>query len=157
MKNQKGFTLIELMIVVAIIGILSAIAIPKFADLIRKSTEGSTKGNLGAIRSALSIYYGELDGIFPVPLGSGRSDQPGTLGSLLTMENGKFIKDIPDNKTPPYHPDGIGVVLMDTADEGGDPGWWGYEGTQGGTQKQWGDLWVNCTHTDTKGASWGSY
>ena len=51
-KANKGFTLIELMIVVAIIGILAAIAIPKFADLIRKSNEGATKGNLGATRSA---------------------------------------------------------------------------------------------------------
>ena len=66
MKNDKrGFTLIELMIVVAIIGILAAIAVPKFADLIRKSTEGASKGNLGSVRSALSIYYGDMEGQYP--------------------------------------------------------------------------------------------
>ncbi len=67
MKTKKGFTLIELMIVVAIIGILAAIAIPKFADLIKKSKEGATKGSLGALRSALTIYYGEQEGVYPVP------------------------------------------------------------------------------------------
>src|SRR6266446_2821109 len=64
-KNQKGFTLIELMIVVAIIGILAAVAIPKFADLVTKSKEASVKGTLGSLRSALSIYYGDNDGNYP--------------------------------------------------------------------------------------------
>jgi len=68
MKTKKGFTLIELMIVVAIIGILAAIAIPKFADLIKKSKEGATKGSLGALRSALTIYYGEQEGMYPYPM-----------------------------------------------------------------------------------------
>jgi len=54
-KMNKGFTLIELMIVVAIIGILAAIAIPQFANLVAKSQEGRTKANLGTIRSALSF------------------------------------------------------------------------------------------------------
>ena len=67
-KNQKGFTMIELMIVVAIIGILSAIALPKFADMLEKSREGSTKGNLGAMKSANSIYYGDYPGLWPSTL-----------------------------------------------------------------------------------------
>ena len=76
MKTKKGFTLIELMIVVAIIGILAAIAIPKFADLIKKSKEGATKGSLGALRSALTIYYGEQEGIYPVPNAVGSPGSP---------------------------------------------------------------------------------
>lgn len=66
--KTKGFTLIELMIVVAIIGILAAIAIPRFAQMLEKSREGATKGNLGAIKSAASIYYGDVQGIWPTTL-----------------------------------------------------------------------------------------
>jgi prepilin-type N-terminal cleavage/methylation domain-containing protein len=66
--KTKGFTLIELMIVVAIIGILAAIAIPKFAQMLEKSREGATKGTLGSLKSASSIYYGDQQGIWPSSL-----------------------------------------------------------------------------------------
>ncbi len=55
-KSQKGFTLIELMIVVAIIGILAAIAIPNFLNLKDKAIWGTAKANLDVMRSALAAY-----------------------------------------------------------------------------------------------------
>jgi len=67
-RKEKGFTLIELMIVVAIIGILAALALPKFAQLVEKSREAATKGNMNAMVSAISIYYGDSEGIYPVYL-----------------------------------------------------------------------------------------
>lgn len=64
-KKQKGFTLVELMIVVAIIGVLAAVAIPKFADMLEKSREGATKGNISAIKSAVSNFYADRQGTYP--------------------------------------------------------------------------------------------
>src|SRR5579864_4025260 len=61
----RGMTLIELMIVIAIVGILAAISIPAYTRLITRSREGATRGNLGSIRSALSVYYGDNAGFYP--------------------------------------------------------------------------------------------
>jgi type IV pilus assembly protein PilA len=58
-KGKKGFTLIELMIVVAIIGILAAIAIPNFLRFQAKSKQSEAKGNLGGIYTAEISWQGE--------------------------------------------------------------------------------------------------
>ena len=59
LRSKKGFTLIELMIVVAIIGILAAIAIPNFLRFQAKSKQSEAKGNLGGIFTAEVAYQGE--------------------------------------------------------------------------------------------------
>ena len=59
LRSKKGFTLIELMIVVAIIGILAAIAIPNFLRFQAKSKQSEAKGNLGGIYTAEISWQGE--------------------------------------------------------------------------------------------------
>ncbi len=59
LKGQKGFTLIELMIVVAIIGILAAIAIPNFMTYQAKSKQSEAKGNLAGIYTSEVAYFGD--------------------------------------------------------------------------------------------------
>ena len=61
LKSKKGFTLIELMIVVAIIGILAAIAIPNFLKFQAKSKQSEAKSNLGAIYTGQVAYFGEVN------------------------------------------------------------------------------------------------
>jgi len=59
LKGQKGFTLIELMIVVAIIGILAAIAIPNFLTYQMKSRQSEAKTNLQAIKTSEVSFQAE--------------------------------------------------------------------------------------------------
>jgi type IV pilus assembly protein PilA len=69
LKSQKGFTLIELMIVVAIIGILAAIAIPNFLQYQLKSRQSEAKVNLNAIKTSEIAFQAEKGcylGVVPV-------------------------------------------------------------------------------------------
>jgi MSHA pilin protein MshA len=56
-KSESGFTLIELVIVIVIMGILAAVAIPKYEDMREQARVATIKGQLGSIRSAIAIQY----------------------------------------------------------------------------------------------------
>ena len=64
LRNDKGFTLIELMIVVVIIGILAAIAIPNFIAMQDRAKEGSTKANMHTVQLAAEDYAVLNDGTY---------------------------------------------------------------------------------------------
>ncbi|MFC1520808.1 type II secretion system protein [Elusimicrobiota bacterium] len=150
--GELGFTLIELMIVVAIIGILAAIAIPKFADLVKKSQEGKSKGNLSTVRSSLAIYYGDNDGIYP---------QSATSEGALT-NNSKYLKEIPNIVIPAVADQGntghgenntFNEVVMYSSTT--DAGQWEY--IYNNTNINWGHVWIGCSHNDSKGKIWQEY
>ncbi|MER1973108.1 MAG: pilin [Psychrobacter alimentarius] len=78
MKAQKGFTLIELMIVVAIIGILAAIAIPQYQNYIAKSQVSRVMGELSSLKTSVETCY--LNGeAAACDLGAVQSDLLGAL------------------------------------------------------------------------------
>lgn len=57
--NQKGFTLIELIVVMAILAILAAIAVPRFGDVLSNSKQKANKSNIEMIERAAELYYAE--------------------------------------------------------------------------------------------------
>lgn len=138
-KNPTGFTLIELMIVVAIIGILAAIAIPKFGEVLKRTKQGKTKGSLGALRSALTLYYSGMEGAMYPDSGASISNE---LGPVRT----KYLDKIEEVKLgPTLHEDTNNIEDFDIDEVLTDTGEWGYIAVRG-------SIFVNCNHLDISGA-----
>ena len=67
-RQRKGFTLVELAIVIAILGILAVVAIPKYLGMVDDARSAAAKSQLGTVRSAIAIYYAKNKGVMPTTL-----------------------------------------------------------------------------------------
>lgn len=83
MERQSGFTLIELVMVIVILGILSAFALPRFADLGKDAREASLDGLVGALKSAASIAHADQ-----LVAGASLGTSVTLDGTVVTMVNG---------------------------------------------------------------------
>ena len=148
--KKTGFTLIELMIVVAIIGILAAIATTKFTSMVNKTHEGASKRGLAILRTAISVYYGDNEGVYP------------TDDLTCLTENKKYLSEIPTAHVPGRHAknntvqnnDDLGMGMILTADTGG---WMYWNWTTSDPIRRQGDVWLGCIHQDSTGKIWSSY
>ncbi|HVO33630.1 MAG TPA: hypothetical protein VMU17_06925, partial [Elusimicrobiota bacterium] len=135
-------------ITVVILGVLAAIAISQFGSLMLKSNEAQTKGNLGSLRAAISIYYGDNDSFYP-------SDDL----TSLTSDAKYLDKMVAANLPPTTNNVGHGVssavttVNLQTGNPG-DNGGWAYDNTNPEVSSRWGNVVVSCSHQDLQGAVW---
>ncbi|OXT07665.1 prepilin-type cleavage/methylation domain-containing protein [Thermoanaerobacterium thermosaccharolyticum] len=105
-KDEKGFTLIELIVVIAILGILAAIAVPRVTTSLSNAKASANKASLKIIQDAIERYYVENNNTYPT--------------DLQTLVNGGYLDSLP--KTAEGHDfqysNTTGIVSIPSGDAG---------------------------------------
>lgn len=102
-RKQKGFTLVEILIVVVILGILAAIVIPQFSEASTEARESSVKSNLQMLRSQIELYKVQHNGSWPdattgttfATALTSATDADGTVSA--TGAYGPYMVSVPNN------------------------------------------------------------
>ena len=91
-SNNRGFTLIELVMVIVILGILAAVAIPRFANLSDNARKSTFQGAVGAVKSGVVTFLGEHSS-YPTNLASTDADSLILNSDDFTITTGASVSD----------------------------------------------------------------
>lgn len=149
--RKKGFSLVELVIVVVIVGLLAAIAIPRFSRGAAGANESAVAGDLSVLRNAIEMYAAEHGGTYPAVgvLADSLtlySDAAGNTNATksATYQYGPYILKIPTLKAGTHvGENGFEAVASTPAAETANSNGWLYNATTG-------EIWANETDYITK-------
>lgn len=112
MRTQRGFTLIEIVMVILLVAILAAVAIPQFVDFRKEAKDSATTGSLGALRGAISIA------VSAIALKENPATNPPAYPTLAELQANAFIAAAPN-----LHPVLAGKAIADPS-QGVPPNAW---------------------------------
>jgi type IV pilus assembly protein PilA len=120
-RNRKGFTLVELAVVIVIIGVLAAFGVPQFLKSVERSKAAEAFNYLSAVRSAQERYLAK-NGVY---WGGTISGTNGAMTSAVTgAETLDINQTVPKYFTGPAGTAGDDLVITAAAGSGGTPTWW---------------------------------
>lgn len=102
-RNSKGFTLVELLVVIVVLAVLAAIVLPKFMDSSKRSKESALKSDLKLLRNAIDLFRADT-GLYPAQLSDlAASEKPanglntdGTTGTINAGDwHGPYLQEVP--------------------------------------------------------------
>ncbi len=144
MRVSAGKVFLQGLSVLVGFAVAGMIVVPKFTDLMRYSCEGKNNGNLAVLRISLDSYK-DANGKYP-------EDLHALISGGGELKQIPFIWDVWGARSP--HPRTAEIVYYDGR-KTGDSGKWAYVNNP--KDSGWGNVYIDCTHTDSRGTAWSGH